>query len=170
MTEAIVPIVMCLVMSYALYKGVPVFDTFISGAKGGISTCFRILASLVALMTGVSMLSASGALDILTHAVRPLTELLQIPSEVVPLALLRPISGSGSLAMVEQMITTYGADSLIGRIASVMQGSTETTFYTLAVYIGATRVKRTGCTLPAALTTDFVNFLVSALSVKLLLG
>ena len=112
---------------------------------------------------------ASGALDVITYSLRPVANLLHLPQEVIPLAILRPISGSGALVIFQDILQQYGPDSFVGRVASVMQGSTETTFYTIAVYYGATRVQKTRHTLPSALTADIVGFFMSALAVRLLL-
>ena len=115
------------------------------------------------------MFKASGALDLLTAFLRPLFSLLRLPDAVIPLALLRPISGSGAMVIFQDILQRYGPDSFAGRVASVMQGSTETTFYTIAVYYGATKVIRTRHTLPSALTADIVGFIMSAAAVRILL-
>ena len=112
---------------------------FISGAKEGFGTATSVLPALISLMTAIGMFKASGALDMLTAAIRPLAQMVHIPPEVVPLAIVRPISGSGALAVFQDILKSYGPDSLIGQVASVMQGSTETTFYTIAVYYGSPR-------------------------------
>lgn len=165
-----VPVVVLTVLITGVARKVPVFDEFTAGAGDGLRTCVKILPSLVALITAVSMLRASGLMELLTSAVAPAANLIGIPPEIVPLALLRPVSGSGSLAMLESLYTAYGADSLIGRVASVMQTSTETTFYTIAVYYGSVGVRRTRHTLVAAAGGDFCSFLLSALAVRLLMG
>lgn len=166
----VIPVVLCVIVLGGLYKGVPVFDCFLEGAKDGLMTSVRILPALVALMTAVGMFKASGAMDILSFGLAPVARLLGIPREVIPLALLRPISGSGALAIFQDIIKTYGADSFVGRTASVMQGSTETTFYTIAVYYGATSVKNTRHTLTASLTGDLTGFVLSAIAVRLIFG
>ena len=145
-----VPVFVAAVLVAGIIRKVPVFDEFTAGAGEGLRACVKVLPSLAALMTAVSMLRASGAMELLTAAVAPLAQRLGFPPEVIPLALLRPVSGSGSLAMLENVYATYGADGLIGRVASVLQSSTETTFYTIAVYYGAVGVKRTRHTLAAA--------------------
>jgi len=151
-----------------LYRNVDIFGSFLDGAKEGLMTSLRIMPALVALMTAVGMFKASGALDVLTHFLSPLASVLHLPREVIPLAILRPISGSGAMAIFQDILKSHGADTLIGRVASVMQGSTETTFYTIAVYYGATKVSKTRHTLPSALTGDFVGFIMSAITVQLL--
>jgi spore maturation protein B len=165
----VVPIVIVTIIFAGLLKGEDVFNLFISGAKDGITTAFNILPALVGLMTAVAMFKASGALDLLVSSFAPLGKIFNFPSEVVPLALMRPISGSGSLSIFEHIMRTYGADSYIGRVASVMQGSTETTFYTIAIYYGSINIKKTRHTIPAALAAEFVGFVMSVLAVRLLM-
>ena len=161
-----IPSVIFLILLAGWLRGINVFDCFLEGAREGISTAFEILPSLVALILSIGIFRASGALDLLTAAAAPLARLLLIPGEVVPLALLRPISGSGALVIFQDLLTRFGLDSMIGRIASVMEGSTETTFYTIAVYYGAASIRRTRHTLPAALFADLTGFLMSALTVR----
>ena len=167
--DCMIPLILCGILLYGVLHGVPVFDAFLEGAKEGISTSFGILPALIALMTGIAMFSTSGALDILVNALRPLCEAIGFPPETIPLALLRPISGSGALAIYESILNTYGPDSFIGKVASVMQGSTETTFYTIAVYYGAVQVKKTRHTVPSALSADLTGFLMSVAAVRLFL-
>ncbi|HIT19112.1 MAG TPA: spore maturation protein [Candidatus Fimivivens faecavium] len=165
-----VPSIIFGIIFYAMIRGVNVFDAFVKGARGGIGVSIRILPALVALITSVGIFRASGALDLLTYALEPVGNLLSLPREVLPLALLRPVSGSGALVIFKDILAEYGPDSLIGRIASVMEGSTETTFYTIAVYFGATSIKKTRHTMPAAISADLVGFLMSAYAVRLLMG
>ena len=169
MTDYIIPAIIVFIVVYALIKGVPVFDVFISGAQEGFGTAASVLPALIGLMTAIGMFKASGALDMLTAAIRPLAQMVHIPPEVVPLAIVRPISGSGALAVFQDILKSYGPDSLIGQVASVMQGSTETTFYTIAVYYGVTKVQRTRHTLASSLVGDVTGFFMSALTVQLIL-
>lgn len=162
-----VPVVIVLILIHGLYKGVPVFDTFLEGAKEGIGVTFKILPALIALCTAIGMFSASGALDVLSNAAAPLTDLLHLPKEVVPLAILRPISSSGAMAIFQKLLGDLGPDSFGGRVASVMMGSAETTFYTIAIYYGATKVKDTRHTVAAGLTADLVGFVASAIMVRM---
>lgn len=163
----IVPVVIVLITLNGILKKQNVFDLFLAGAKDGINICLSILPALVALMVAISMFKASGALDIIVNALKPAGQALHFPPEVVPLALMRPISGSGSLTIFEYILHTYGPDSFIGRVASVLQGSTETTFYTIAVYYGSVKINKTRHTVPAALSADFVGFVMSVLAVRL---
>lgn len=169
-TSFVIPVLISAVMIYGLVKQVNVFDTFVSGAKEGFQTSIKILPALVALMLAVSMLKASGALDIFTYSLRPLTSFLKVPEEILPLALLRPVSGSGALAMLETILSQHGPDSFVGRAASVLQGSTETTFYTIAVYYGAVNIKNTRHTLVSSLAGDFMSMVMSCIAVRLTFG
>jgi spore maturation protein B len=164
------PAVVLIILLAGWMRRVPLFDTFLEGAKEGLSAGIAVLPPLVALMVGVGVLRASGALDMLSFALTPVAALLGIPREVLPLTLMRPITGSGALAVFTDIIRIHGPDSPVGRVASVIQGSTETTFYTIAVYYGATRVRRTRQNLPACLTADLVGFVMSAAAVRLLLS
>jgi spore maturation protein B len=163
----IIPSTMAFILCYGLFKKVDIFQTFLEGAKEGITTSIQILPALVALMTGVGMFQSSGALDVLSNLLSPVTDLCSIPKEVIPLALLRPISGSGSLVVFEDLLSTHGAESMIGRIASVLQGSTETTFYTIAVYFSAAKISKTRYTLFCALAADLTGFIMSSVCVHL---
>ena len=163
----IIPGTIAFILCFGLFKKANVFEIFLDGAKEGISTSIRIMPALIALMTCVGMFKASGALDILTDLLSPLADLLSFPKEDIPLALLRPISGSGSLVIFEDILSTHGADSLAGRVASVLQGSTETTFYTIAVYFSAAKVFETRYTLFCALAADLTGFIMSSVCVNL---
>jgi spore maturation protein B len=166
----VVPIVIVIILFCGVLKKQKVFDLFMSGAKEGLSVAFNILPALVGLMVAISMFKASGAFDLIVSALAPLGKALHFPSEVVPLALMRPVSGSGALSVFEGILKSYGPDTFIGRVASVMQGSTETTFYTIAIYYGSVGVSKTRHTIPAALSADFVGFVMSIISVRLILG
>ncbi|MCX8130781.1 MAG: spore maturation protein [Clostridia bacterium] len=149
------------ILSLGMYREIKVYDVFVDGAKEGITTVIRIIPPLVGLMVAIGVFRASGALDLLIHAVSPITKMLGIPSQALPLALLRPISGSASLALVSDIIKTNGPDSFIGRLVSTMMGSTETIFYTLAVYFGSVGIKNIRYTLAAALMADAASVLAS---------
>ena len=165
----VLPVTILLIVVFGLARHVPVFDTFLAGAKEGLSSTISILPSLIGLMMAVSMLNASGALDMLSSFLAPVANFLGLPPQVMPLALIRPVSGSGATAILAQIFQNYGTESFIGRVASVMSGSTETTFYAIAVYYGAVGIKKTRHTIPAALTADFTACIVSALAVRLFL-
>ncbi|MEM1484822.1 nucleoside recognition domain-containing protein [Oscillospiraceae bacterium PP1C4] len=163
-----VPLVIVLIVGFGLVRGVKVFDVFLEGAKEGIQVAVHILPALVALITAVGMFKASGGLDLLSFALGPFGKMIGLPREVMPLALLRPISGSGAMVLFTDILENYGPDSLIGRIASVIEGSSETTFYTIALYYGAAGIHDTRHSVPAALSADIAGFVMSALTVRLL--
>jgi spore maturation protein B len=167
MDSFLIPAVLCGITLYGLCKRVDVFGVFIEGAKEGLSTSVSIIPALVALMTCVGMLKASGALDFFTFAFSPVAAVLGLPKEVLPLAILRPVSGSGAMAVYQGILESFGPDSYIGRVASVIQGSTETTFYTIAVYCGAVKLTGTRHMLPAGLAADLAGFVMSAAMVRI---
>ena len=153
---------------YGALRGVDVFAAMTEGIAEGLRVLLRIFPAVAALLTAVYALRASGALDALTGLLAPAFRLLGIPAETAPLVLLRPISGSGALAVAGDIMARYGPDSLAGRTAAVMLGSTETTFYVIAVYFGAAGVKKTRWAIPAALCADFTGFVLSSLAARLL--
>ena len=166
-TAWVVPLLLCAIPLFALSRNVNVYDALTRGAAEGLRVLAGILPALVGLLTAVYMLRASGALDALALRLTPVLTALGIPPETAPLLLIRPISGSGALAVGSELMAAYGADSSIGRVAAVMLGSTETTFYTVAVYFGAAGVKKSRYAIPAALAADLTAFLTAALAVKL---
>ncbi len=165
----VLPSVFLFICVYAVLHGVDIFGAFITGAKNGLTTVISILPPLVGLVTLIGMLNASGAMEVLCHALTPLGTLLGLPTEVLPLAVARPLSGSMATAVFNDIIAQYGSDSYVGLVASVMMGSTETTLYTLTVYMGAARVKHTRYALTAALLADIAGFFFAALAVGVLL-
>lgn len=165
-SDYLIPLLLAGAALYALCRRVDVFSALTTGAGEGLSVVLRILPPLVALLTAVYMLRASGALELLTELLTPVLTFLGIPPETVGLLLIRPVSGSGALAVGSDIMQTYGPDSTIGRTAAVMLGSTETTFYTVAVYYGAAGVRRTRHTIPAALAADITGFLAAAWTVR----
>ena len=166
----LVPLILTGVALYGALHRVDVYSALCQGAGSGLETLVRVLPALVGLMTAVAMLRASGALELLCTAFAPAAEQLGLPGELLPMALLRPVSGSGALALFEDILTRFGPDSFIGRTASVLMGSTETTFYTIALYFGATKVRNTRHCLPAALLADLAGICLSAAAVGLFLG
>ncbi len=161
LSEGIMPLLLIIIIGYGLIKRVNVFEAFLDGAKEGLKTAADILPALVGLIAAITMLRTSGALEFISRLLAPVTNLFGIPSEVIGLALLRPVSGSGALALINDLFSVHGPDSLVGRIASVMMGSTETTFYTLAVYCGSVGIKDSRFSVYAALIADFVGFVSS---------
>ena len=162
-----IPATVLIIIVFGLFRRVPLFDTFVAGAKEGFASAISILPSLVGLMMAVSMLNASGALDMLSSFLAPVSRFLGLPAQVMPLALIKPVSGSGATAILTQIFQNNGTESFAGRVASVMSGSTETTFYAIAVYYGAVNIKKTRHTIPAALTADLTACIISALAVRL---
>ncbi|MFD0586860.1 spore maturation protein [Paenibacillus sp. GCM10027627] len=155
----LIPAIIVFIPLYAmLRKKIPVYETFVEGAKDGFGTAISIIPHLVGMMVAISMFRASGAMELMLSAFRPAFDWMGIPSEVLPLGILRPLTGAGSLAFTADLISTYGPDSMIGRIASTIQGSTDTTLYVLTVYFGAVAVRRTRYALKVGLFSDLVGF------------
>lgn len=155
---------------YGWVRRVRVYDSVVEGAKQGFDVALRIIPFLVAILVAIGMFRAAGGIDALVTVLGPLTSLIGMPAEVLPVAVLRPLSGSGSLGVAAEIIQTYGPDSLIGYLASTVYGSTETTFYTLAVYFGAIGIRNTRHTLPACLMADVAGILAATFIVNLLFG
>ena len=170
LSSLLVPVLLSVTAAVGLGRGVNVYDTLVDGAREGLSVSVKILPSLVGLLTAVYMFRASGAMDFLAQLTAPLLELLGVPPETAALLFIRPVSGSGALALASDLIAQYGPDSYIGRVAAVMLGSTETTFYTIAVYFGSAGIVRTRHAVPAALAADLAGFAASALAVRLVFG
>ena len=166
----VIPLLLGGTALYGLLRKVDIYHALATGAESGLTVLCRILPTLVCLLTAVSMLRASGALEWLTTRCAPLLDALGIPPETMPLMLIRPVSGSGALAVGSELIERFGADSYLGRVTAVMLGSSETTFYTVAVYFGAAGIRRIRHTIPAALVADFMGFFASALAVRLFFG
>ena len=168
MTDYIVPSLLLFSSAAALRKKENPYDLMLTGAAEGLKLLVSIVPALVLLLTAVSMLRASGGIDLLTRYCAPVFRFFGIPPETAMLVLIRPISGSAALAVGSELMAQYGVDSLIGRTVAVMLGSTETTFYTISVYFGAAGVKKTRYTVLAALFADFVGFAMASLTVRLL--
>lgn len=164
----IVPLTITGAAVYGTVRRVDVYSALVTGAGKGLEVLYRIFPALVGLLTAVYMLRASGALEMMTVVLSPWMERLGLPAELLSLILVRPISGSAALGVGAELIQTYGPDSYLGRVAAVMLGSTETTFYTIAVYFGAAGITRTRYAIPAALCADLTGFLAAAWAVRLL--
>lgn len=163
------PVFIAVFVIFGMIKKVGVYECFTEGAKDGVQSMLGIIAPLVGLMVAINMFRASGILDIISNALSGILGKIGMPAEVLPLAILRPISGSASLAVVTDIFQTAGADSAAGKIASVMMGSTETTFYTIAVYFGAVGIKNTRHTIGAALSADLTGIILSAIITRALI-
>ena len=164
----IVPCLLACVAIYAAGRKVDVYGALTHGAEEGLSILFRIIPFLVGLMTAVAMFRASGAMDCFAQLCAPVLRAIGIPPETTPMLLIRPVSGSAALGVGAELISTYGPDSLIGRTAAVMLGSTETTFYTIAVYFGAAGIVKTRYAVPAALCADLAGFVAAAWAVRVI--
>ncbi len=156
-----IPFTILIIIIYGLIEKNKVFDTFISGATEGIEIVLRIFPTLIGIFLAIGALRTSGILDLIINVIRPVINILKIPSEILPLAFLRPISGSASMAIATDIMTTYGVDSKIGLIASTIMGSTETTLYTIAIYTSAVGIKKIRFVLVAALLADLVGMISS---------
>lgn len=167
MTALLAPLIVCLAAIWGLYRKCDVFSSLISGARSGLSVCAAMLPPLIVLLSGVYMLRASGILEAAVELLKPLMSLFGIPAEAAPLMLLRPFSGSGALAVGTDIISRFGQDSFVGRCAAVILGSTETTFYVIAVYFGSAGIKKTRRVVPAALAADITGFIMACLTVRL---
>ena len=157
------PMVIFFIVLYGVSEKVKVFDNFLEGAKEGIKTTFSILPTLIGLFLAIGVLRSSGVLDFIIKLSSPILEIFNFPSELMPLAILRPISGSASIAVATDIMKQAGVDSLIGNIASTIMGSTETTLYTIAIYTSCIKIKKTRFILLAALTADITGIIVSNL-------
>ncbi len=167
--ELVMPCAVALILVYGLIKKVAVFDVFKKGALDGIKTLYNIAPTLIGLIVSVSMLKASGALTMLCTWLEPVCDMVLFPVELLPMSLLRPVSGGGSTALLNQVLKDYGPDSFVGRCASVIAGSTETTFYAITVYYSAVGIKKIRHTLWAALVADFVAAVVAVMMVRWLM-
>lgn len=169
-TSYIIPVLSVFVLLYAAFKKVDVFDAFCEGAAEGLKTCKEILPALVLLLVCIGMFRASGAVEALTHLLEPLCGAVGFPSEVMPLVILRPFSGSGAMAVYNDIAAAAGAGSFAERVAATLIGSSETTFYTIAVYFSAVKVKKTRYAVPAALTADLTAWIVCGMTVFAFFG
>jgi spore maturation protein B len=166
----VIPLILVGFPLYGLFKRVPVYETFVEGAKEGFTVAVRIIPYLVAILFAVAMFRASGAMDFLVRVLNPILSVIGFPAEVLPMAIVRPLTGSGSAALVVDMINRYGEDSIFVKMAAVMFGSTETTFYVIAVYFGAVGIKKTRHAVAAGLTADISAMLIEVWLVRLLYG
>ena len=164
----IIPLMLVGFPVYGLYKRVPVYESFVEGAKEGFQVAVRIIPYLVAILFAIAMFRASGAMEALTRGLSPLLGLIGFPAELLPMAIIRSLAGSGSAGLVVDMIKQYGEDSILVKMAAVMFGSTETTFYVIAVYFGAINIRRTRHAVPAGLISDAAAMLIAVWTVRLL--
>lgn len=168
-TKSIIPIIVVIIITYGMIKEKKVYEWFIEGAKEGLKVCINIFPYLLAMIVAVNIFREAKLLDILNNMIAPISRLIGLPKEIVPLVLVKPLSGSGALGILTDIVKTYGADSYIGLIASVIMGTTETIFYTITVYFGAVQIKKIRHTLWAAIIADLVAVIVSVFLVTRLL-
>lgn len=157
----VIPVLIGIILIIAALRGVKVYETFTAGAKEGFMTVYRIAPYLLTMLFAIDIFRKSGAMDYLIYAMRPLCSILNIPEGVLPMIIIKPLSGSGALGVMTDIMKTYGVDSMEGRIAAVMMGSTETIFYTLSVYFGSCQIKNTRHSLPAAMIAHIVGSLAA---------
>jgi len=165
-----IPLVLLLFLGWGIVKKVKVYEVFVEGAKDGFNVAIRIIPYLVAMLVAIGIFRASGALDLLTTVLAPVTSLIGMPPETLPMALMRPLSGSGSLGIMTELMKVHGPDSFIGILASTMYGSSETTFYVLAVYFGSVGIKNTRHAVPVGIIADVAGMLAAVGIVHLLFG
>jgi spore maturation protein B len=165
-----IPFLIVLFLGWGFFKKVKVYEVFIEGAKDGFSVSVKIIPYLVAMLVAIGIFRASGAMDVVTWALSYITKPIGMPAEVLPLAILRPLSGSGSMGLMAELMKVHGPDSFIGVLASTMYGSSETTFYILAVYFGAVGIKNTRHALPAGLIADLFGMLGALFICRIFFG
>lgn len=163
-----IPLTIIVIIFYGLKEKKKTFDVFLVGAKEGIEIVFKMLPTLIGIFLAIGLLRSSGIIDFIVNLLTPITNFIKVPSEIMPLALLRPISGSASMAVAVDIMNNYGVDTLIGAISSVIMGSTETTFYTIAIYTSAVGIKKTRGILLAALAADVAGILCSTVICRIL--
>ena len=166
--SAILPIIMIFVFGYGLIRKAPIFAYFCDGVKDGLHVCLQISPTLLLMLVSVSVFRSSGAMDLLISTLAPVCQFLSVPPQILPLALVRPLSGGGALSVCEDLLKTYGADSMIGKMAAVLSASTETTFYTLGVYLPRTKQHGTGKILACAVICDIITLIVCVITMNLL--
>ena len=167
-SSAAIPVFILIIVFYGLKEKVKVFDVFLDGSKEGIEIVFKLFPTLLGIFLAIGALRSSGFIDLVVNLITPFTNLLEMPSEIAPLAILRPISGSASMAVATDIMQNYGVDTLIGLITSTIMGSTETTFYTIAIYTSAVGIKKTRGILFAALAADVAGMVASTIICRIL--
>ena len=165
-----IPALVIFIVVYGAIKKVRIYEVFVEGAKEGFNVGVRIIPYLVAMLVAIGVFRAGGAMEILASILSPVTSLIGMPAEALPMALMRPLSGSGALGVMSEIFKTYGADSLIGRMVSVMMGSGETTFYVLAIYFGSVSITKTRQAVLAGIVADIVGILMSVWLVNVIFG
>lgn len=162
-SQWVIPVLIIAVIAFALYRKVSIFDVFVEGAKEGFGMAIRLIPFLVGMLVAIGLLRDSGAMELLINALSPLLVKYNLPPEIIPLAIMRPISGSGALAITAEILQHDGPDSYLGRLASTMQGSTDTTLFVLTVYFGSVGIQKSRHALAAGLIGDLCGFIASAI-------
>lgn len=166
----LIPFLIGLVLVYGTLKKVPTYESFVEGGKEGFDIAMSLIPYMVGMLVAISVFRASGAMAFFVDLINPFLQGIGIPAEVVPLAMIRPISGTGALGLTTDLIENFGPDSFIGRLASTMQGSTDTTLYVLTVYFGAVGIRKMGDALKVGLLADLVGFIAAFVIVSLVFG
>lgn len=167
LSKSIIPIIFVIIIIYGMIKGRKVYEWFIEGAKEGINVCLRIFPYLLAMIIAVQIFKDAHLLDLLNNFIAPVVNLIGLPKELIPLVLIKPLSGSGAVGIFTDIVKTFGPDTKIGLIASVIMGTTETIFYTITVYFGAVKVKKIRHTLWAAVFADITAIIMAIFVVNL---
>ena len=170
MFNYLIPIIVIIILIYGLYKKVDIFDTFLLGVKEGLKSSINLFPTIFAMIIAINLLTNSGFILDLSNTLKPIFNKISFPVEVLSLAILRPISGSASLSMLSEILSTYGPDSFIGRLASVMQGSTDTTIYIISLYFASIGVKKIRYSLVVGLLSDLISIILSVVIVTLIFG
>ena len=165
--EFVMPVFAGIVVIFGLFKRIPVFDVFLKGAKEGITLLYNIAPTIIGLVFAIDLLRSSGAVDAICNIISPVAEFMGFPKEIIPMVILRPVSGSGSTALLTSLYQDCGPDSFAGRVASVLAGSSETTFYAITMYYGCIKVKNTRHTLFSALMADLTAAVMSVITVRI---
>ena len=166
LSDYVIPLVVTIIILWGVFKKLDIFSIFLEGVKDGFGIVLNIVPSLITIFLAINMFRSSGALEVLCSFLSPVAHISGIPKELIPLTILSPISGSGALGMFENILKSVGPDSFTGQCASVMMGSTETTFYTMTVYYNSIGIKKTRHTMLCALCADFTSFILSPILVK----
>lgn len=167
---AAIPLMFIVFIGYGALKKVKVYEVFVEGAKEGFNVAVKIIPFLVAMLVAIAMFRASGALDIITYIASPITNFIGMAPELLPMALMRPLSGSGAMGVMTELMSTHGVDSLIGFTAATMFGSTETTFYVVAVYFGAVGIRKTRYAITAGLLADTAGLITAVVLSRIIMG
>ncbi|AOR22284.1 nucleoside recognition domain-containing protein [Clostridium taeniosporum] len=169
LSKSIIPIIFLLIITYGMIEGRKVYEWFIEGAKEGLNVCLRIFPALLAMIIAVQIFKESNLLEVLNNLIAPIGNLIGLPKEIIPLIIIKPLSGSGAIGVFTDIIKSFGPDTKIGLISSVIMGTTETIFYTITVYFGAVKVKKIRHTLWSAIFADLVAIIMAVFMVNLFL-